>query len=95
MSLLRNERWQTVRDALKGLPDPRSSKAINYANREFSGGARSYKGHTGSVLDEPDDYLFHGSWTESMRQIGNALPVTLANVIGDSVMKQLEMVVKA
>ncbi|MDR3348260.1 MAG: DNA cytosine methyltransferase, partial [Acidaminococcales bacterium] len=33
----------------------------------------------------PDDYLFHGSWTESMRQIGNAVPVKLAYIIGQSV----------
>ena len=133
MSLLKSERWQTVRDALNGLPDPRSDRAGNYTNHEFRDGARAYKGHTGSILDEPsktikagahgvpggenmlvfddgslryytvresariqtfpDDYLFNGSWTESMRQIGNAVPVTLANVIGDSVMKQLERVV--
>jgi len=30
-----------------------------------------------------DDYEFPGSWTESMRQIGNAVPVQLANAIGD------------
>jgi DNA (cytosine-5)-methyltransferase 1 len=40
----------------------------------------------------PDDYLFHGSWTENMRQIGNAVPVRLANVIGASVAKQLERI---
>lgn len=38
----------------------------------------------------PDDYRFYGSWTESMRQIGNAVPVKLANIVGQSVMKQLE-----
>ena len=37
----------------------------------------------------PDDYLFHGSWTESMRQIGNAVPVRLAKIVGDSVYQQL------
>ncbi len=40
----------------------------------------------------PDDYRFYGSWTESMRQIGNAVPVRLAKIIGDSVYKQLERV---
>jgi DNA (cytosine-5)-methyltransferase 1 len=33
----------------------------------------------------PDDFVFYGSWTESMRQIGNAVPVTLAEVVGKSV----------
>jgi len=33
----------------------------------------------------PDWYNFPSSWTESMRQIGNAVPVTLARVIGASV----------
>lgn len=32
----------------------------------------------------PDDYIFHGSWTESMRQLGNAVPVTLGQVIARS-----------
>jgi len=38
----------------------------------------------------PDDYLFCGSWTESMRQIGNAVPVKLAGIIGGSIMRQME-----
>lgn len=38
----------------------------------------------------PDDYLFHGSWTETMRQLGNAVPVTLAQVIGQSVAQQIK-----
>jgi DNA (cytosine-5)-methyltransferase 1 len=33
----------------------------------------------------PDWYVFPGSWTESMRQIGNAVPVRLAEVVGRSV----------
>lgn len=123
--------WITVRDALRGLPVP-AENITQFANHEFRGGAKSYPGHSGSVLDEPsktikagahgvpggenmivlddgteryytvresariqtfpDDYLFHGSWTESMRQIGNAVPVQLAKIIGDSVHQQLERV---
>ena len=133
MSLFGGERWQTVRDAIKGLPDPRSDCVNSHANHEFRDGARTYKGHSGSVLDEPsktikavahgvpggenmlilddgslryytvresariqtfsDNYLFHGSWKENMRQIGNAVPVKLAYIIGDSVIKQLERMV--
>lgn len=127
-------RWQTVRDALKGLPDPRAFKKCGFANHDYRDGARSYQGHSGSALDEPsktikagahgvpggentlllddgslryytvresariqtfpDTYLFSGSWTENMRQIGNAVPVKLASVIGDSVLKQLKRMVE-
>lgn len=123
--------WVTVRDALRGLPAP-TENSVQFPNHEYRGGAKSYPGHSGSVLDEPsktikagahgvpggenmlvlddgteryytvresariqtfpDDYLFHGSWTESMRQIGNAVPVQLAKIIGDSVYQQLERV---
>jgi len=41
----------------------------------------------------PDDYRFHGSWTESMRQLGNAVPVQLAEVIARNVSHELRAVV--
>ncbi len=118
-----SQRWNTVRDALKGLPDPQDSDAIS--NHRLQTGARSYPGHTGSPLDEPskalkagdhgvpggenmlrrpdesvryftvresariqtfpDAYVLPGSWTESMRQLGNAVPVELARVVAASV----------
>ena len=37
----------------------------------------------------PDNYLFPCSWTEAMRQIGNAVPVKLANIVAGSVKKML------
>ena len=37
----------------------------------------------------PDGYAFHGSWTEAMRQLGNAVPVTLANAVAASVAEHL------
>jgi DNA (cytosine-5)-methyltransferase 1 len=37
----------------------------------------------------PDGYRFHGSWTETMRQLGNAVPVALARIIASSVAEQL------
>lgn len=36
-----------------------------------------------------DEYRLNGSWTESMRQLGNAVPVELARVIGDGVASRL------
>lgn len=35
----------------------------------------------------PDNYFIHGSWTEGMRQLGNAVPVKLGEVIGASLIK--------
>jgi DNA (cytosine-5)-methyltransferase 1 len=36
-----------------------------------------------------DDFVFHGSWSETMRQLGNAVPVRLAEVIGKDVARKL------
>jgi DNA (cytosine-5)-methyltransferase 1 len=33
----------------------------------------------------PDDYELHGSWTEAMRQLGNAVPVELAHMVAKNV----------
>jgi DNA (cytosine-5)-methyltransferase 1 len=122
------ERYQTIRDALKDLPDPQITES-KIPNHEFRPGARAYPGHTGSILDLPskalkagahgvpggenmianydgtyryltvresariqtfpDDYIFTGSWTEAMRQIGNAVPVKLAEVVGNSIRNQI------
>jgi len=37
----------------------------------------------------PDDYAFSGAWSENMRQIGNAVPVKLGEVIARSVRAKL------
>ncbi|MFO7640985.1 MAG: DNA cytosine methyltransferase, partial [Candidatus Competibacteraceae bacterium] len=38
----------------------------------------------------PDHFFFHGSWTETMRQLGNAVPVGLAELLASHVRKHLE-----
>ncbi len=38
----------------------------------------------------PDDFWFHGAWSETMRQLGNAVPVRLAEVMASSVRDQLQ-----
>lgn len=124
--------WQTTRDAIGDLPDPRSDQAASFDNHIFRDGAKVYLGHSGSALDEPsktikagahgvpggenmlvqddgnvryytvresariqtfpDDYRFVASWTESMRQIGNAVPVRLAETVGISVFEHLRKI---
>lgn len=37
----------------------------------------------------PDRFQFNGSWTESMRQLGNAVPVDLAHVVAKAVHERL------
>lgn len=37
----------------------------------------------------PDGYVFHGSWTETMRQLGNAVPVALARRVAASIAERL------
>jgi DNA (cytosine-5)-methyltransferase 1 len=119
--------WQTARDALNNLPDPKSNHGIS--DHIFRDGARIYPGHTGSILDAPaktikagdhgvpggenmirfpdgkvryltvleakrlqtfpDDFVIKGVWGEAMRQIGNAVPVLLAETIGHEIVKTL------
>lgn len=125
----RCSRWQTVRDAISGLPKFRRDGSSEFPNHRYQPGARAYPGHTGSPLDEPaktlkagdhgvpggenmmvnpdgsvryfsvressrlqtfpDWFVFPGSWTESMRQIGNAVPVRLAQAVAESVAEAL------
>ena len=37
----------------------------------------------------PDGYTFHGAWSETMRQLGNAVPVVLAQRVACSVATKL------
>ena len=37
----------------------------------------------------PDHYHFSGAWTEAMRQLGNAVPVKLAEIVATSVARTL------
>ncbi len=39
----------------------------------------------------PDGYSFHGAWSEVMRQLGNAVPVALGQVVAGSVAQSLAL----
>ncbi len=117
--------WVTVRDATADLGEP---DGVN--GHVLQPGARSYEGHTGSILDMPakalkagdhgvpggenmiryadgsvryftireaarlvglpDSYSFPRSWTESMRQLGNAVPAQLGEVVGRWLAEMIE-----
>lgn len=121
--------WRTVRDELAGLPMPTLGSHDRIANHQLQRGARSYTGHTGSLLDMPaktlkagdhgvpggenmlrhadgsvryftvreaariqtypDSWRFKGAWSEAMRQIGNAVPVKLAQAIATAAAAEL------
>lgn len=38
----------------------------------------------------PDDWRFKGAWSEAMRQLGNAVPVDLAQAVAESVAEELQ-----
>jgi DNA (cytosine-5)-methyltransferase 1 len=53
--------WQTIRDAIKDLPEPREDvDSPGVMNHRLNPGARSYIGHTGSPLDMPSKTLKAG-----------------------------------
>lgn len=55
------DRWRTVRDGLKGLPEPKDHREHpQLHNHVGNPGARTYPGHTGSPLDDPAKTLKAG-----------------------------------
>jgi DNA (cytosine-5)-methyltransferase 1 len=55
--------WKTTREAIQDLPSPfkcQSEFGMNIFQHEFRDGARAYKGHTGSKLDEPSKTIKAG-----------------------------------
>ncbi|WP_286193580.1 DNA cytosine methyltransferase [Tropicibacter sp. R16_0] len=122
--------WVTLRDAIQGLGDPETDEVLqDLTGHVYKPGARIYKGHTGSCLDQPaktlkagvngvpggenmmvkdsgavryltirecarvqtfpDDFVFHDVWSRAVKQLGNAVPVKLAEVLGSSLFSTL------
>lgn len=83
-----------------GSPLDEPSKALKAGDHGVPGGENMLRYRDGTVRyftvresariqTFPDDYLFPGSWTESMRQLGNAVPVRLAEAVGRSVAEKI------
>ena len=83
-----------------GSPIDEPAKTLKAGDHGVPGGENMLTRNNGSVRyftvresariqTFPDDYLFTGSWSETMRQLGNAVPVELAAFIGASIHKAL------
>lgn len=58
--------------------------------RHADGTVRYFTTYEAKLLQTfPSDYRITGSWTESMRQVGNAVPVRLAHVISQALLGQI------
>ncbi|XCN75482.1 MAG: DNA cytosine methyltransferase [Candidatus Electrothrix aestuarii] len=58
--------------------------------RNADGSVRYYTTYEAKLLQTfPEEYRITGSWSESMRQIGNAVPVKLAGIIAGSLIEQV------
>jgi DNA (cytosine-5)-methyltransferase 1 len=84
-----------------GSPLDLPAKALKAGDHGVPGGENMLVRGDGSVryfslresarlMGLPDDYSFPRSWTESMRQMGNAVPVQLGEAIGKWLVEQVE-----
>ncbi|MFT4299203.1 MAG: DNA cytosine methyltransferase [Aeromicrobium sp.] len=85
-----------------GSPLDLPSKALKAGDHGVPGGENMLRRPDGTVRyftvreaarlqTFPDAYELHGSWTEAMRQLGNAVPVRLAQIVAGSVRTHLEL----
>lgn len=84
-----------------GSPIDAPSKALKAGVHGVPGGENMIRYPDGSVRyftvreaariqTFPDDYALHGAWSEALRQLGNAVPVELAQQVVSSVVSHLE-----
>lgn len=83
-----------------GSPIDLPSKALKAGDHGVPGGENMLVRPDGSlryftareaarIQTFPDGYVFHGAWGETMRQLGNAVPVVLAQAVARSVADKL------
>ena len=88
-----------------GSPLDLPAKALKAGDHGVPGGENMMVRDDGSVryftiresarlMGLPDDYAFPRSWSESMRQMGNAVPVQLGESVGEWLAEQVQAVKK-
>jgi DNA (cytosine-5)-methyltransferase 1 len=86
-----------------GSPWDWPAKAIKAGDHGNPGGENMLRREDGSVRyftvrelarlqTFPDEWQFANSWTESRRQIGNAVPVAVAEIIASGIRRELERI---
>jgi DNA (cytosine-5)-methyltransferase 1 len=75
---------KTLKAGVHGVPG--GENMIRYQD----GVVRWFTVHEAKLLQTfPEDFSFVGPWSEAMRQIGNAVPVRLAEVLGEQILRAL------
>ena len=83
-----------------GSPYDEPAKALKAGDHGVPGGENTLRFEDGAVRyfsvrecarlqTFPDDWTFEGSWTESMRQLGNAVPVKMCEVVAEDLHRLL------
>jgi len=76
---------KTIKAGDHGVPG--GENMLRYEN----GNVRYFTVHEAKLLQTfPSDFVISGPWGEALRQIGNAVPVRLARILGQSVIEALE-----
>lgn len=86
-----------------GSPMDEPAKALEAGDHGVPGGENMLRHANGKVRyftvreaarvqTFPDDFFFAGSWTENMRQLGNAVPVRLAQGVASSVAAKIRSI---
>jgi len=79
-----DEPAKTLKAGVHGVPGGENMLA------KPEGGVRYFTVRESARLQTfADDFVFHGSWTETMRQLGNAVPPRLAEMVGRDVARKL------
>jgi DNA (cytosine-5)-methyltransferase 1 len=84
-----------------GSPMDEPAKTLKAGDHGVPGGENMLRQHDGSVRyfsvrecarlqTFPDDWVLEGSWTESMRQLGNAVPVKMAEIVATTLRRAVE-----
>ena len=84
-----------------GTPLDEPAKTLKAGSHGVPGGENSLRLPNGRVRyfsvrecarlqSFPDDYVFRGTWCRQMRQLGNAVPVKLAEVVAAEIVKLLQ-----